>query len=883
MASLKEYRKKRHFKETPEPSGKVGRQRGNRFVVQEHHARRLHYDFRLEVNGVLKSWAVPKGPSLNPADKRLAVQTEDHPLEYGTFEGTIPAGHYGAGEVAIWDSGTFEPEGQMGTAEQIERGELKFVLHGTKLNGSFVLVRIRGRRNGDKDKKEWLLIKHRDAAADTSGPAGKVAEPMLPAHTKKHKADGHAHALFGKQPQMPEGARKSAMPEIPQVALATLAENPSSEPDWIFEIKWDGIRTISRLDNGTVRLWSRTKREITSEFPELSTIAAAVNAKEALLDGEVVVLDETGRSDFQRLQSRMGVRNPPAKLISTEPVVYFVFDILYCDGYDLRRVPLIERKEFLRGIIGASAALRYSDHQVGEGEKLFELARTQHLEGIIGKQASSVYPSGRTTAWLKFKMDKEVDAVVGGWTEPRGSREYFGALLLGLYDGAKLAFVGGVGSGFTVESQKLLWPRLQSLKTSHCFFGERPATREKASWVKPKLVARARFGGWTEGTHLRQPRFVGLQEDRDPHECTLEKEMKPPVDQEQMEVSDEKEEKTGRRAKRVQGKASKADARGEDSQTEAIEKELLKDSEEMFVEVDGKRLRFTNLNKVYFPEDKITKRDLLVYYNRVAPLLLPFLKDRPLVLRRYPNGIHGPSFFQKDADKHTPEWIQTVPITSEGEGKPVHYFIANDRATLLYLTNLGCIDQNPWSSRIGSLENPDYIFFDLDPTPNTPFAKVVQLAEILLSILDKVRLPAFSKTSGATGFHIFVPVEPRYRFEQARAFVEAVASIVDAEHPGLLTAERSLRKRPDRRIYLDAHQNSSGQSLATVYTVRAFPHAPVSAPIRAEEARKELNPERFNLTSMQKRIETTGDLWADFWKQRQEIEPAAERLQHLKL
>lgn len=882
MTPLEEYRRKRHFKETPEPSGKVGRRRGNRFVVQEHHARRLHYDFRLEVNGVLKSWAVPKGPSLNPADKRLAIQTEDHPLEYGTFEGAIPQGHYGAGEVAIWDSGTFDPEGPVGAAEQIERGELKFTLHGKKLNGSFVLVRIRGRRNGDKDKKEWLLIKHRDQAADLSGPAGKVAEPMLPEHAKKHKFDGHRRATFGRQPEMPEGARKAAMPDIPQVALATLAENPSSDPGWIFEIKWDGIRTIARVDEGKVRLWSRTKREITPEFPELSTIASLVNAKEALLDGEVVVLDETGRSDFQRLQSRMGVRNPSAKLMSTAPVVYYVFDILYCDGYDLRRVPLIERKRFLRGIIGASAVMRCSDHQVGEGEKLFELAQAQQLEGIIGKQASSIYPGGRTTAWLKFKMDTEVDAVVGGWTEPRGSREYFGALLLGLYDGAKLVFVGGIGSGFTVESQKTLWPRLQALKTSHCLFAELPVTREKASWVKPELVVRARFGGWTEGTHLRQPRFVGLQEDRDPRECTLEKEMKPPVDQEQMQVKRGKKATSERRPKRVHSKATKGDARSDNSQTEVIEKELLKGSEEMFVEIDGRRLRLTNLNKVYFPEDRITKRDLLVYYNRVAPFLLPFLKDRPLVLRRYPNGIHGPSFFQKDADKNTPEWVKTVPITSERDGKPVHYFIANDRATLLYLTNLGCIDHNPWSSRMGSLENPDYIFFDLDPTPNTPFATVMKLAEILLSILGKVGLTAFSKTSGATGFHIFVPVEPRYRFEQARAFVEAVASIVDVEHPGLLTAERSLRKRPDGRIYLDAHQNSSGQSLATVYTVRAFPHAPVSAPVRAEEVRTGLKPEKFTQSSMPKRIQAVGDLWAAFWEQRQEIEPAVERLQQLR-
>lgn len=878
MASLEEYRKKRHFKETPEPSGKVARQQGKHFVVQEHHARRLHYDFRLEVNGVMKSWAVPKGPSLNPADKRLAIQTEDHPLEYRTFHGTIPAGHYGAGEVAIWDSGTFEPEGSMSAAEQIERGEIKFKLHGKKLKGSFVLVRIRGRSDGAK--KEWLMIKHRDEAA-TSGPGGKVAEPMLPVRAKKHRTNGHARAEANAQPESLEGARKSAMPEMPQVALATLAENPSSDADWIFEIKWDGIRTIARVKDGAVRLWSRTKREITGEFPELSGIAANVSAEEALLDGEIVVLDDTGRSDFQRLQSRMGVRNPSQKLLSEAPVVYYVFDILYCDGYDLRQVPLIERKEFLKKIIGSNGVIRYSDHQVGEGERLFELAEKQHLEGIVGKQASSVYPSGRTTAWLKFKIEKEVDAVVGGWTEPKGSREYFGALLLGLYSSDELIYVGGIGSGFTVEMQKRLWPKLQELKTSECPFSERPSTREKPSWVKPKLVARARFGGWTEGTHLRQPRFVGLQEDRDPRECTLEKEKKEPVDQQELQISQEPKGKR-RRIAGVNSRKKEPALGSQSSHPDAIEKELANASaEELFIEVDGRRLRLTNLNKVYFPEDGITKRDLLLYYARMAPLLLPFLKDRPLVLRRYPNGIHGQAFFQKDADKNTPEWIKTVPIISEGKGKPIHYFVANDRATLLYLTNLGCIDHNPWSSSVGTLEHPDYIFFDLDPTPNTGFAVVMKLATILLSILDDVKLEAFSKTSGATGFHIFVPVEPRYSFEQARTFVEAIASIVSRKHPELLTAERSLRKRPDGRIYLDAHQNSSGQSLAAVYTVRAFPHAPVSAPVKASDVTTRLIPEKWNLRTMAERTDSVGDLWANFWKRRQEIEPAAERLEHL--
>lgn len=702
--------------------------------------------------------------------------------------------------------------------------------------------------------------------------------------------DQHGAIAPDVHPELPEGARKALIPEAPQVALATLAENPSSDAHWIYEIKWDGIRTVARVQNGVVKLWSRAKRDVTTEFPELATLANSVDAREAVLDGETVVLDSNGRSDFQRLQSRMGVRNPSQRLMAEAPAVYYVFDVLYCDGRDLRLVPLIERKEFLRRILRTNQVIRLSDHHVGDGKRFFEAAAAQGLEGIVGKQADSAYPAGRTTAWLKFKIEKEVDGVVGGWTEPRGSREHFGALLLGLYDGEKLKFIGGIGSGFTVETQKRLWPRLQSLKIKECPFAERPVTREKATWIKPKLVARAKFSGWTEGTHLRQPRFAGLQEDRDPQECTLQKETKPPVQPAAVEPSkspsknkDLREISTETHAQSKHTPRAPAAQKDASAATEKeTHKELASGSmDELLAEIDGRKLRFTNLNKIYFPADGIKKRDLLSYYLRMAPLILPFLKDRPLVLRRYPNGITGPSFFQKDADKNTPEWVKTFPIMSEGTGKPTHYFIANDRATLLYLTNLGCIDHNPWSSSIGTLENPDYIFFDLDPTPGAPFATVIKLAKILLGIMEKVKVAAFPKTSGATGFHIFIPVVPRYTFAQARAFVEAVASIVDAKYPGLLTAERSLSKRPKGRIYLDAHQNSSGQSLATLYTVRAFPRAPVSAPVQTSEMIPALKPEKWNLKSMERRLEKTGDLWSDFWKQRQEIEPAVERLERL--
>ncbi len=881
MALLEEYRRKRKFHETPEPSGKVARSAGNQFVVQEHHARRLHYDFRLEVDGVLKSWAVPKGPSLNPTDKRLAVQTEDHPLDYGAFEGTIPAGHYGAGEVAIWDSGTFEVEGSMSASEQINRGEIKFKLHGRKLKGSFVLVRIRG--NGDK--KNWLLIKHRDAAADTSGGPGKVAEPMLPVKPSKKASRGTLGVVVANAPKvklkMPEGARAASMPTRFRAALATLAENPSSDPSWLFEIKWDGIRALACVKDGKLKLVSRANRDITREYPDLSMIANSINAKEACIDGEIVALDSEGRSDFQRLQNRMGVQNPSARSMDEIQVVYYAFDVIYCDGHDLRNVPLIERKEFLRQVLRAGPVVRYSDHQIGKGRELFDLAMKRELEGIVGKQVSSTYPAGRTTAWLKFKTDKEIDAVVGGWTEPRGTREYFGALLLGLYDGDKLKFIGGVGTGFSVELQKKLWAELQKLKSDECPFDERPSTREKATWVKPEMVARAKFGGWTEGTHLRQPRFLGLQEDRDPRECTLEKELKQPVEQKKETKRQKSSTKTPR--KNVPAKAAQISGRSKEVSGERLEEELASGTgEELFAEVDGHELRLTNLNKIYFPEDRITKRNLLAYYYRMAPMMLPFLKDRPLVLRRYPNGIAGEAFFQKDADKNTPDWVKTAPIVSEGKGKKINYFVANDRATLLYLTNLGCIDHNPWSSRAGSVENPDYIFFDLDPTEGTPFATTVKAAKILMGIFEKAEVAAFPKTSGATGIHIFLPIKPQYTYAQARTFVQAVSAMLDAKHPELLTFERSIAKRPRGRILIDAHQNSEGQSLASVYSARAFPHAPVSTPVRADELNAKLLPEKWNVKSLGRRLEKTGDLWANFWKQRQELESTVNRLERIR-
>ena len=866
MASLKEYKRKRQFDSTPEPRGKTQSRQGNRFVVQEHHARRLHYDFRLEVNGVLKSWAVPKGPSLNPHDRRLAVQTEDHPLEYRTFEGVIPAGNYGAGQVTIWDQGSFEMEGQLSAAAQIERGELKFQLHGRRLRGSFVLVKMRGKGFGKDTGREWLLIKHADQWA-------RPDQTMTDSPVLESAAGAAAAKGAGRTVELPEGARKAAMPETMRPALATLGDGPFSGPDWLFEIKWDGVRTLARIRNGESQLWSRSNREITAEYPEMSDLAEHLDAREAWLDGEIVVLDAEGRSDFQRLQLRFGVQKPSAQLLESNPAVFYAFDIIYFDGYDLHRVPLLERKLLLREVLRDDSRIRYSDHLLEKGQELYQLAVARRLEGLLAKKISSPYHEGRSAEWIKIKLDLDIDAVIGGWTSPRGSREYFGALLLGLYEKKQLQFIGAVGTGFSRETQGVLWPRLRELHRDECPFADPPSTREKSHWVRPELVARVKFSSWTKDRHLRAPSFLGLQQDRAATDCTFGQQTKPGVAA-AGETKDMAKEKSVKTKPLPRPSASREPELSSDSK---IEQELTRGkAENVSVEIDGRNLRLTNLNKLYFPKDGYTKRNLLAYYFRMAPFLVPFLRDRPMVLRRYPNGIDEQAFFQKDAATQTPEWIQTATIRSEDKAKPIRYILANDRATLVYLTNLGCIDHNPWSSRYDNQEHPDYIFFDLDPTPQTPFSTVAKVGQLLLENLEDLGLAAFTKTSGATGLHIFLPVEPRYSFEQARLFVEAVASMVDKRHPRLITFERTVRKRPNGMVYMDAHQNSRGQSLASVYSIRAFPQAPASAPVKAGELSGNLIPSKWNLKSMDGRIEKVGDLWADFWKKRQQLERLLE-------
>ncbi len=834
---LEEYQRKRRFNETPEPPGQQVRREGTSFVVQKHDATRLHYDFRLEIGGVLVSWAVPKGPSLNPKDKRLAVMTEDHPLDYASFEGIIPEGNYGAGTVIVWDNGTWELEGKGSAQEQIARGDLKFRLHGHKLRGSFALVHTGKRSQDPRQQKNWLMIKHRDEAADENWDIDAHDGSVLSGRNLREVETG-APAQATNPGEVP-GAAKARMPAGIEPNLATLIRKPFSDPNWIFELKWDGMRLLAWVRDGKVELKARSGRTVTAQFPELAAVAERVSAREAILDGEAVVLDESGRPDFGRMQQRMNVAHPPSALVASAPVVYYLFDLLYCDGYDLRNTPLIERKRLLKRILLLEPPVRFSEHVVGNGEELFQLVRGQGLEGIVAKQAQSRYCAGRGANWLKLKITNEIDAVIGGYTAPRGSREHFGALLLGLYDDGGLRYIGSAGSGFNDRNVAELWPKLQNLVTEEMPFAARPVTRETQTWVKPELVARMKFAEWTRDRQLRAPVFLGLRPDAAARECRFESE-KPVTDF----------------AAAICG-----------SKTGTLQ-----------LEVEGKPLRFANLGKVYFPEVKVTKRELLCYYARVADLILPFLRNRPLTLRRRPDGMAGEEFYQKDAER-APEWARTVKIESEGRMLP--HFVGGDLATLLYLTNLGCIDHNPWSSQVDKLECPDWLFIDLDPTAGTPFSTVVEVARAANDVLGEIGMKTYLKTSGSTGIHIFVPLERRYDYQQAGIFTQLVARVAGSRVEKLVTWERKVAKRPEGKVLIDYSQLSYGRTLASVYSVRPEARATVSAPIAAPELRKTLKPERFTIKTMAARLKKTGDLWSDFWQSRQPIEPALEKLQRL--
>ncbi|HXF26349.1 MAG TPA: DNA ligase D [Bryobacteraceae bacterium] len=847
--SLREYREKRSFEKTPEPKPakeKPAHGREPVFCVQRHDATRLHYDFRLEMEGVLKSWAVPKGPSLEPLSKHLAMHVEDHPFDYGDFEGNIPKGQYGGGSVMLWDRGTYELLGDISGPDQIARGDLKFRLHGEKVKGEFALVLMRGRGKGN----EWLLIKKKDDEAKpgwnvedyaysvkTGRTQQEIAED-LPAKKKTSKAIPNKRSF---NPGKVIGAIKAAMPKAVTPMLATLTGAPPAGKDWLYEVKWDGVRAICFVQDGKLRIESRSGKRCEQQYPELQVLPHYVAAGEAILDGEITVLDAQGRSRFELIQPRIGVGDPNtiAHRSRSTPVTLFVFDLLYLDGFDLRKAPLVERRRALESVLKPGERIRISDAFPASGEQMLEAARKHGLEGVVGKRAESAYEGKRSREWLKIKVEKRQEFVIGGFME--GEREHFGSLVLGLYEKGKLIPVGQVGTGFDAKTMKAIFEKLEPLIVKKSPFAKRIPAPRGITWVRPELVCEVKFLEFTKDGFVRAPVYIGLREDKNSNEVVRETAETEP--------------------------AENADGA---LQLDSPKKEIL-------TQVDGHQLKFTNLDKIFWPKDRITKRALIEYYDAVSALLLPHLRDRPLSLKRFPNGIEGKYFFQKDSHDQFPDWMQTETIWSEDSKRDIRYAIANDRATLLYLANLACIDQNPWMSRIGSLENPDYVLVDLDPQECT-YDEIVEAALLVKNKLEFLGLEGYPKTTGGDGMHVYVPLEPVYTYEQARSFAEILSHLVVNEQPDLFTTPRSVSKRQKGRVYFDYLQISTGKTIAAPYVLRAFPGAPVSTPLDWNEVKKGLRPDQFTIRNAVERFDRVGDLFAAVLEKPQKLEKALARL-----
>jgi len=775
------------------------------------------------MDGVLKSWALPNGPTLDPSIKRLAVHVEDHPLDYGSFEGTIPSGNYGAGNVILWDRGTYEWATEKAPDEQWKAGDLKFRLHGQKLAGEFALVRT-NRSKG----KDWLLIKKKDFA---------VREGWDPESDTRSVLQGTAEI------SAIEGAVKAEMPASLEPMLATLTTTVPSGTDWLYEVKWDGYRALCFIESGKVRMLSRRGNNLNKQFaPVADALQQCVKAETAIIDGEVVALDENGKPSFQHLQNFTGFGTKPAlKGVAPPPLNFFAFDLLYLNGYDLRKAALIDRRQLLASILLPSETVRYSDHFAGKGEELLQAVRAKGLEGIIAKPAQSRYESRRSSAWMKVKVTAQQDFVICGYLE--GERDYFGALVLGYYKDKKLVYAGNVGSGFTQQSLKAVFEKIEALTTKKPVLSDVPRDIGAVTWVKPEMVCTVKFTSWTGDERLRAPVFLGLRNDVSANEVVRE---------------------TGLTAGELAAAPAEREALLAPEQTEAT------------LAIDGHQLKFTNLKKVFYPADGYTKRDLINFYDGVADLLVPHLQGRPLSLKRYPNGIDHDFFFQKDATSF-PEWLHREELADEEDADSKVRVICDDRASLLFLANLGCIDQNPYVSHLGSLDHPDFILIDLDPY-HCGYDRIVDAARLVHDKLRLIGLEGYPKTTGGNGMHIYVPVEPIYEFNQTRAFAEVLARWVAAERPDLFTTPRTVSAREKGKVYFDYLQNASRKTISAPYVLRAHPGAPVATPLKWEEVVPGLKPAQFHIANVLRRFDRVGDLFEGVLKKPQELGPALEKL-----
>jgi len=879
--ALKEYRKKRTFSNTPEPTGGKAPDKALRFVVQKHKASRLHYDFRLEMDGTLKSWAVPKGPSLNPEDKRLAMEVEDHPYDYKDFEGVIPKGNYGAGTVIVWDEGTYEPLEEKGSKKAMEKklleqwkdGSIKFVLHGKKLKGEFALVRMK-----TKEDNAWLLIKHRDEYAgkeditlkDKSVISRKTVEQVAKADAdaadeedapdeEPHKKPAKTVKAKVKQLADPdknintkqetdvrailEKASKAPFPKTLAPMLATLVSEVFDDPQWEYEVKWDGYRAITFMNGESVKLKSRNNKSFEEKFYPVFHAVKSWGIK-AVVDGEIVVVTDEGVSNFNKLQNWRSEEDGE--------LLYYVFDLLWYKGKNTMELPLSERKALLQTLIPKDGIIRNGYSIRAKGSEFFDAACKLGLEGIIAKRSDSrYYPGERSRDWLKIKSQKRQEAVIGGYTRNEGTSKPFSSLLLGVYKGRQFKYVGKVGTGFRSKDQQEMLRLFQPLIREDSPFSERPYYNKPSRfrphpphaevvWLQPELVCEIHYTEVTDDSVFRHPAFIALREDKDPRAVTAEKEI--PVEK----VLDEEEDN-------MKEDITKTPAARQ-------RRTLVNPSENTQVrEINGNELKFTNLKKILWPEEKYTKGDMLNYYWQVAPYILPYLKDRPQSLNRFPNGINGQNFYQKDVTRKVPAWVEKYTYKSEDEPQLKHYMLCNNEAALLYMANLAAIEINPWSSTIHQPDHPTWCLLDLDPDKDNTFEQVIEVARAIHELLEDIKVPSYCKTSGSTGLHVYIPLGARYSYDQSQLFAKWIAAQVNALFD-FTSIERMTDKRKGK-IYIDFLQNRPAATLVAPYSLRPKPGATVSMPLYWDEVKKGLRMTDFTITNAIERIKSEGDIF----------------------
>jgi len=804
---LERYRAKRSADRTPEPSGRVAAEPGRLYVMHKHAATNMHFDLRLEFEGTLKSWAVPRGASFDQADKRLAVHVEDHPIEYGDFEGIIPEGNYGAGAVIVWDRGTWTPIED--PVEGLRKGKLLFDLHGHKLQGRWTLVKIK------KSEKDWLLIKERDGWM-TPGGREVPEESVLSGRTVEELRDGRdlAQPIRAELDRLGVAPSKPVRVESVEAMLAETGEGPFTRDGWIFELKLDGYRILADLTDGEVKLLTRRGNDANASFPEIVRAVAALPYRHVILDGEVIAADEHGRPSFQRLQQRARFLRPAELRRATleNPVTFYAFDLIAFEDRDLRGLPLVERKRVLRELLPPAGAVHYLDHFEREGERVFGEVEKMGLEGLVAKKGQSLYRGGRSDLWLKLRVDRTGDFVVVGFTAPRGSRTGLGALHVADWFQGQLTYAGRVGSGFTdIELGRLRKELEQVRRLVPPCVGPVP-TGPDTYWVEPDRVCEVRYKEWTDEPLLRHPVFLRFRDDKSPEECIRQMDTAPPEDE-------------------LGGPPPPS--------------------------ADERNVVLSNQDKIFWPEERYTKGDLIEYYRAISPWLLPYLAERPVVLTRFPDGINGKSFYQKDAPVFVPDWLRTERMWSEATQREIDYFVADDVPSLLYLANLAAIPLHIWLSRVGSLELPDWCVIDLDPK-GAPFADVVTIARAVHQLCEEIGLPHYAKTSGSTGIHVLIPLARQLTYEQSRSFGELLSRVVVARLPGIATVVRAVQRR-DGKVYLDYMQNAHGQLIVAPFSVRPLPGAPVSMPITWDEVNDSLDLRAFTIRTALERMQRVGD------------------------